>query len=227
VDASAPEATLEAGILKTDLKIVDWADATSQHDEIISAHRDMLKSRGIKGVEEKTEKKDSKKSVAPTVAKKESQKKRKPNEVPPLSAKPEPPAKLEPNKKKRKKTAPAKVVEQPKQSKEAQVTPVAADGNVESTRKPKKKKRFLEKNEMSAMLGEIVKAAESKSDVRLHRDETESSHLDVVIQSKKEKQENRKKRKQEARAILTKAVKRKSKNKNKGPPNSDKKVMFA
>jgi len=80
---------------------------------------------------------------------------------------------------------------------------------------------------MSEMLGKIVEAAECNSDTRLHRDEADSSHLDEVIQTKKEKQEGRKKRKLEARAILQKAIKRRSSKTKAQALDTGKKVMFA
>lgn len=96
--------------------------------------------------------------------------------------------------------------------------------------KPRKKK-FLEKAEMDAVLGQIVEAAERKSEVRLHRDEQEGENLEQVLQAKKEKQENRKKRKIEARQIVQKAIKRKSPKAAKPATTeaatSERRVMFA
>jgi hypothetical protein len=228
VDASAPEATLEAGILKTELKVVDWADAASQHAEIVAKHQNMLKTRGIKGVNENDDQKrkssqgnESKEFHNPISEPAEPQKKTKKSKRAKVSKNVEGSVIAQPQKKE---------VPEPSVRKHNPPTsqpPQSFDAKNEPAQKPTKKKRFLGQSEMNEMLGKIVQAAESKSDTRLHRDETESSHLNEVIQSKKEKQENRKKRKLEARAILQKAIKRK-KGKNKAESSdASKKVMFA
>lgn len=242
VDASAPEATLEAGILKTDLKVVDWAGAASQHAEIVSHHQGMLKSRGIKGVDEVDGKQTSQKSapVQESTLSDKAESQTQPSNAAASSGKASTP-------KRSQKTQAPKLAPQPravtqqgsdrvkskpqtalKHKPASQLTPASSDAESDQALpKPKKKKKFLEKNEMSEMLGKIVKAAEIKSEVRLHRDEEESSHVHEVIQSKQEKQESRKKRKQEARAILHKAIKRKKIKSGSGTADSGKKVMFS
>jgi len=232
VDASAPEATLECGILKTDLKIVDWADAASQHAEILSNHQSILKARGIKGLDENGAKVAKKQKSAPNVLELQASeshatkpalqaqqaKKRAPTQAAVATLEPQQNAgKL--SSKKRSRTV--SLVPTPPNS-----NPLSPDP-ASSPAKLKKKKRFLEKSEMSQIVGKIVEAAESKSDVRLHRDEADSSHLDEVIQTKKQKQEKRKKRKLEARSILQKAIKRKSAKTKTQTTDTGRKVMFA
>jgi len=162
VDASAPEATLEAGILKTDLKIVDWADAASQHAEILSIHGGMLKARGIKGVDENGEKKEGPKckSFQSNATQKQSGTPRQVIESSELTKL----AQTQCPNKKRKKNTPASVtVEQPQRSKQAQPKkkkspgkvepPAMAEANSEPTpQKPKKKEEIYGKvrNERNA-----------------------------------------------------------------------------
>lgn len=232
VDASAPEATLEQGILKTDLRVVDWAEATKQHAEIVSAHQSMLKSRGIKAADEKEDKKavqeakpngQSKPEPKQSSKKKVASKGKNISQAPPTQAPAE-------SKKEDTVTKPKKVTKpKGKNMSQAPPTQTSESKEEEAVAKPKKKKRFVEKSEMNEILGQVVEAVETKADQRLHQDEAESSHIEEILQAKKEKQENRKKRKLEARALLQQSIKRK-KNKNKAEATGGtggKKVMFS